>query len=103
VKHRIGLYFIAFFLFGFLLATTNAIAQTVAYRQTNLASNLPNVASGVSPDLVNPWGTAFLSGQPFLISAPVPENHVRGRYDSYRPCAELGIDLGTSSAQVSGD
>jgi uncharacterized protein (TIGR03118 family) len=68
VKHRIGLYFIALFLFGFLLAATNAIAQTVAYRQTNLASNLPNVASGVSPNLVNPWGTAFLADQPFFIA-----------------------------------
>jgi len=68
VKHRIGLYFISFVLFGFLLVATNAMAQTVAYRQTNLASNLPNVASGVSPDLVNPWGMAFLADQPFFIA-----------------------------------
>jgi hypothetical protein len=68
VKHRIGLYFLSFFLFGFLLATTNATAQTVAYRQTNLASNLPDVASSISRDLVNPWGMAFLSGQPFFIA-----------------------------------
>src|SRR5713101_1372164 len=63
-----GFYLISFFLFGFLLATANATAQTVAYRQTNLASNLPNVASGVSPDLVNPWGTAFLADQAFFIA-----------------------------------
>jgi hypothetical protein len=68
VKHRIGLYFISFVLFGFLLVATNAMAQTVAYRQTNLASNLANVASGVSPDLVNPWGMAFLADQPFFIA-----------------------------------
>ncbi len=68
MKHRMGFYLISFFLFGFLLATANATAQTVAYRQTNLASNLPNVASGVSPDLVNPWGTAFLADQAFFIA-----------------------------------
>ena len=62
MKHRMGFYLISFFLFGFLLATTNATAQTVAYRQTNLASNLPDVASSISRDLVNPWGMAFLSG-----------------------------------------
>ena len=68
MKHRIGLYLIAVFLFGFPLATANASAQTVAYRQTNLASNLPNVASSMTRDLVNPWGMAFLSGQAFFIA-----------------------------------
>jgi uncharacterized protein (TIGR03118 family) len=61
-------YFVSFFLFGFLLGTTNATAQTIGYRQTNLASNLPNVANNVTPGLVNPWGIAFLSGQPFFLA-----------------------------------
>lgn len=68
MKHKITLYFGAFFLFGFLLAAANATAQTIAYRQTNLASNLPNIANKVTPSLVNPWGMAFLSGQPFFIA-----------------------------------
>lgn len=92
MKHRIGLYFISFFLFGFLLATTNAIAQTVAYRQTNLASNLPNVVSGVSPDLVKPWGTAFLADQPFFIAACATLREIRsncGNLQSQPPHASL--------------
>jgi uncharacterized protein (TIGR03118 family) len=68
VKHRIVLHFASFFLFGFLLGSTNATAQTIGYRQTNLASNLPNVANNVTPGLVNPWGIAFLSDQPFFIT-----------------------------------
>jgi uncharacterized protein (TIGR03118 family) len=68
VGYRTAFYSAFLFLCGFLFATDNAPAQTAAYRQTNLASNLPNVASGVSPDLVNPWGTAFLADQPFFIA-----------------------------------
>jgi uncharacterized protein (TIGR03118 family) len=68
VKHRIVLHFCSFFLFGFLLGAANATAQTIGYRQTNLASNLPNVANNITPGLVNPWGIAFLSDQPFFIA-----------------------------------
>jgi len=68
VKHKIALCFFSFFLFGFLFGATNATAQTIGYRQTNLSSNLPNVANNVTPGLVNPWGIAFLSDQPFFIA-----------------------------------
>jgi len=68
VKHKIALYFSSFILFGLLLAAANATAQTIGYRQTNLTSNLPNVANNVRPGLVNPWGIAFLPGQPFFIA-----------------------------------
>ena len=68
MKHKIVLYSASFFLFGFLLGATNATAQTIGYRQTNLASNLLNVANNVTPGLVNPWGITFLSGQPFFIA-----------------------------------
>src|ERR1051325_2075281 len=61
-------YFVSFFLFGFLLGATDATAQTIGYRQTNLASNLPNVANNVTPGLVNPWGMAFLPDQPFFVA-----------------------------------
>ncbi len=67
MKHKIAMYFSSFILFGLLFAAANATAQTIAYRQVNLSSNLPNVANHVTPDLVNPWGIAFLSGQPFFI------------------------------------
>ncbi len=68
MKHRIALYFFSFFLIGFLLVAADASAQTIAYRQTNLASNLPNMANNVAPGLVNPWGIAFLSDQPFFVA-----------------------------------
>ena len=68
MKHRIVLHFCLFFLIGFLLSAANATAQTIGYRQTNLASNLPSVADNITPGLVNPWGIAFLSDQPFFIA-----------------------------------
>jgi hypothetical protein len=52
--------FVSFFLFGFLFATDNVRAQTVAYRQTNLASNLPNVANNVTPRLVTATAVAAI-------------------------------------------
>lgn len=68
MKHKNALYFSSFILFGLLLAAANATGQSIAYRQTNLASNLPNVANNVTSGLVNPWGISFLPGQPFFIA-----------------------------------
>jgi hypothetical protein len=68
VKHKIALYFFSFIPFGFLFAAADATAQTIGYRQTHLASNVPNVANNVTPGLVNPRGIAFLPGQPFFIA-----------------------------------
>ena len=68
MKHKIAFYFVSFLLIGFLLAVASASAQTIGYRQTNLASTLPNVANNVAPTLVNPWGMSFLNGQPFFIA-----------------------------------
>jgi hypothetical protein len=68
VKPRLASYFATISLFGFLLAAANLGAQTVAYRQTNLTSNLPNVANNIFLQLVNPWGIAFLPGEPFFVA-----------------------------------
>ncbi len=68
MRNKIALYFSSFVLFGLLFAAANATAQTIAYRQANLSSNLPNVADHVVSGLVNPWGIAFLPGQPFFIA-----------------------------------
>ena len=54
--------------FGLVFGTPTAAAQTVAYRQTNLASSVKNTANNLTPGLVNPWGIGFLSGQPFFIA-----------------------------------
>jgi hypothetical protein len=67
VGFRNAFYFVAFFLFGSLFATDIVTEQTIAW-QANLASNLPNVANNVTPRLVNPFGIAFLSGEPFFIA-----------------------------------
>jgi hypothetical protein len=66
VKHRTARYFASFFLFGFLLVAANSTRQSIAYRQTNLACKVPNVAKNVIPGLVNPMRIAFLSGQPLF-------------------------------------
>ena len=68
MKRRVALSFVLFFLCGFLFVADIVTAQTIAYRQTNLASNLSNVANNVTPGLVDPWGIAFLSGQPFFLA-----------------------------------
>ena len=68
MKYRNALYFFSIFLLGFMPDAANTTAQTIGYRQTNLGSNLPNVANNVSPGLANPWGIAFLSDQPFFIA-----------------------------------
>jgi uncharacterized protein (TIGR03118 family) len=39
-----------------------------SYRQTNLVSDLPGVAKATDPNLLNPWGAAFLPGGAFWIS-----------------------------------
>lgn len=89
MKRRIAVYFVAFFLFGFLLAADIVTAQTVAYRQANLASNLSNVANNVTPGLADPWGIAFLPGQPFFLA----ENNV-GRV-TVHDASGLGVRPGS--------
>jgi uncharacterized protein (TIGR03118 family) len=44
------------------------IAPGSAYRQTNLASDLPGVGAIQDPLLVNPWGIAFRGTSPFWIA-----------------------------------
>jgi hypothetical protein len=68
VKHRIVVFMASLVLLMNLFVAAKVAAQTIAYRQTNLASNLPNVANEITPQLVNPWGITFLSGQPFFIA-----------------------------------
>jgi uncharacterized protein (TIGR03118 family) len=43
-------------------------AQTNSYKQTNLVSDTAGMAANTDPKLVNPWGIAFVPGNPFWIS-----------------------------------
>lgn len=43
-------------------------AQQTGYSQTNLVSNTAGVATTTDPQLLNPWGISFLSGQDFWIA-----------------------------------
>ncbi len=55
-------------LLGLLAAAVSVRAQTRAYRETNLAASATGLADRVVPNLLNPWGMAFLPGQSFFIA-----------------------------------
>ena len=55
-------------LFLGMLAAGIASAQTNSYTQTNLSSDTAGTAAFSSPDLINPWGIAFIPGNPFWIA-----------------------------------
>jgi uncharacterized protein (TIGR03118 family) len=50
------------------LPLPSAHAQTNSYKQTNLVSDTAGMAANTDAKLVNPWGIAFVPGQPFWIS-----------------------------------
>jgi uncharacterized protein (TIGR03118 family) len=68
VKYKITFCSFLLLLIGFLFAADNSSAQTIGYRQSNLASSQPDIASNLAPTLINPWGMAFFTGQPFFIA-----------------------------------
>jgi uncharacterized protein (TIGR03118 family) len=72
MKRKIASRFCSFFLAGFLLAAASASAQSIAYRQTNLSSdvNTQGFANQLNLSMINSWGIAFLPGQPFFIVNP---------------------------------
>src|SRR5437660_1400480 len=52
-----------------LLLTAGAVrADGGGYQQTNLVSDLPNLASHQDPNLVNPWGLVHGPATPFWVS-----------------------------------
>jgi len=50
------------------LPLLSAHAQTNSYKQTNLVSDTAGMAAKTDAKLVNPWGIAFIPGNPFWIS-----------------------------------
>ena len=65
MKHKIIFYYFSFLLTGFLLATANTPAQTIGYRQTNLASSLPTWPTMWCQPWSIPGGIAFLPASHF--------------------------------------
>ncbi len=68
MKRKISVKFWSFFVSGFLLAAASTSAQSIAYRQTNLASDVPGFANHTDPFLLNPWGIAVIPGQSFFVA-----------------------------------
>jgi len=89
---RLVFYFSCLVFFGFVLAAPKAAAQTVAYRQMDLTSNVPDLANNLTPALINPWGISFLSGQPFFIA-----NNQSGRVTSHDA---TGLSVGFRSFTI---
>lgn len=48
--------------------SSHALADTIAYLETNLVSDVPGLAHHTDPLLQNPWGMAFSVTSPFWIS-----------------------------------
>jgi uncharacterized protein (TIGR03118 family) len=78
LKSKLAFYFFFLICFGLGFSASDAGAQSIAYRQLDLASNVPDLADNLTQGLVNPWGIAFLSGQPFFIA-----NNQSGRVTSH--------------------
>lgn len=53
---------------GLVVINGRALAQTVAYRQTDLASDVHDLADNFIPLLKNAWGIAFQPGQAFFVA-----------------------------------
>jgi uncharacterized protein (TIGR03118 family) len=68
MKRKIAPKFFWLLLVGFLLTAASASAQTIAYRQTNLASDVPGFADHLDPFLQNPWGIAVVPGLSFFVA-----------------------------------
>ena len=49
-------------------STSYLLGQTTGYAQSNLVGNLAGVGNHTDNQLTNPWGIAFIAGQPFWIA-----------------------------------
>ncbi len=50
------------------LAFASTCVHADSFVQTNLVSNVPNLANNTDPNLVNPWGVSFSATSPFWVS-----------------------------------
>ena len=68
MKHKVVFFICSVFLAGSGLFAESASAQTKAYRQANLASEISGVAANNAPNLGDPWAITFLPGRPFFVA-----------------------------------
>jgi uncharacterized protein (TIGR03118 family) len=55
-------------LFTLALALASTCLRADSFTQTNLVSDVPNLAANTDPNLKNPWGVAFSATSPFWAS-----------------------------------
>src|SRR5215813_4805925 len=58
--------FVTMVLFAVVFSAASAVAQR--FQQTNIVSDVPNLAITTDPNLVNAWGIAFAPGNPIWIA-----------------------------------
>ena len=68
VKRKLAWNLSSMLLAALVLSVCSAKAQTIAYRQANLSSDVPGTADHTDLGLRNAWGVAFNPGQPFFIA-----------------------------------
>jgi uncharacterized protein (TIGR03118 family) len=92
VKQKFALFFCCVILAGAGLIVHGATAQSKAYRQTNLTSNLPGAAANQAQSLSNPWAIAFLPDRPFFV--------VNSGAGSISPLSASGIQAGAAAVAI---
>jgi len=65
---RINMAMLGWLLSSALVPVQGVWAQTNSYMQTNLTSDTAGTAPHTDANLLNPWGIAFIPGQPFWMS-----------------------------------
>jgi uncharacterized protein (TIGR03118 family) len=97
MARRISAKVFSFLLIAILLAATSASAQNIAYRQNNLASDVPGVASTTDPFLLDPWGIAIDPGTSFIVA-----NTVQGKVISLDGAGVRSVPPGFSIPNPAG-
>jgi uncharacterized protein (TIGR03118 family) len=69
-------------------ASPTPSSRSSGYQQTNLVADVAGMAAHTDPALTNPWGIAFVPGQPFFIS-----NNNRGTAKVFEPSGVPALPL----------
>ena len=94
---RISVRALVFLLAGMLLAAASASAQSIAYRQSSLASDVAGLANNTDPLLQDPWGVAVDPGVSFIVA-----NEAHGRVISLDAAGVRAVPPGFSVPNPAG-